>query len=224
MHVRKAAFKQADVLDARCHAHGFGLQVVVILAYARLLSFTAGHQELKSPTFGFYTAGRSAAFDGLGELIASTTAMQPMTVAVGAEGAQDLIEELRAIQKKLVHRANHQQDDVSCPVAFDAHLNLLWHKPNVRERHEAETGAKTELLKPYKLPYDSGYFTSHPLMPGKTSVDVDPSEARADSTGRAQLYMDVGLDARTGTLSLGARCDRSAMDSHQLEAFCDQFV
>ncbi|ETS59700.1 siderophore peptide synthetase involved in ferrichromea biosynthesis [Moesziomyces aphidis] len=224
MHVRKAALKEADVLDARCRTQGVGLQEVVILAYARLLSSLAGNRPLDSPTFGFYTAGRSSAFDGLGALVGPTTAMQPMTVAVGAQGSGDLLGQLRRIQRQLVQRSNHQQDDVVCPVAFDAHLNLLWHKPNIGTKDDGEVGEKKALLKPHRLPHDSGYFTRHPLMHGKTSVDYDPSDAAVPSEGTAQLYMDVGLDAKTGALSLGARCDRSAMETQRLEEICDAFV
>ncbi|SJX61517.1 Siderophore peptide synthetase involved in ferrichromeA biosynthesis [Sporisorium reilianum f. sp. reilianum] len=227
MHVRKAALKETDACESRCHKHGFGLQVVVVLAYARLLSSHAGagDQGLRSPTFGFYTAGRSGAFEGLGELVGPTTAMQPMTVAVGADDGRDLLERLRTIQRKLVQRASHQQDDVVCSVTFDAHLNLLWHRPDVMNASGGEAGAETAArLKPYKLPYDSGYFTRHPLMPGRTSVDRDPSESALEANSTAQFYMDVSLDTRAGTLSLGARCDRSAMDAQQLEAFCDAFV
>jgi hypothetical protein len=150
--------------------------------------------------------------------------MQPMTVAVGAQGSGDLLEQLRRIQRQLVQRANHQQDDVICPVAFDAHLNLLWHKPNIGIKDDGEVGEKNALLRPHRLPYDSGYFTRHPLMHGKTSVDYDPLEAAVQSDGTAQLYMDVGLDAKTGALSLGARCDRSAMETQRLEEICDAFV
>ncbi|SPO27549.1 probable Siderophore peptide synthetase involved in ferrichromeA biosynthesis [Ustilago trichophora] len=225
MHVRKAAIKGANNMEARCHTHGFGLQVVVILAYARLLSSQAVEQEPESPTFGFYTAGRSSAFDGLGELVGPTTSMQPMTVAVGFKAAsgENVLERLRFIQMELVRRAEHQQDDVESPVAFDAHLNLLWHKPIVTRGKGEDSEATAALLVPHKLRHDSGYFTRHPMMPGRTTVDDGALNAKR-SSGGAQLYVDVGLDAGAGTISIGARCDRSAMDESQLEAFCDSFV
>lgn len=221
MHVRKPALQDVDTLEAACRARGFGLQVVVILAYARLLSSEVSDTKITSPTFGFYTAGRASAIDGVGNMIGPTTAMQPMTVATAGGDQEDLFERLRAIQTDLVSRAEHQQDYVDLPVAFDAHLNLLWHKPittSMRPPTDDSNASAPSLLKPYRLPYDSGYFTRHPLMPGNTSVDGDIHEAGA------QLYMDVGLDASTKSLSLGARCDRSAMDAQQLEAFCDRFV
>ncbi|SPO30200.1 probable Siderophore peptide synthetase involved in ferrichromeA biosynthesis [Ustilago trichophora] len=225
MHVRKAAIKGANDMEARCHTYGFGLQVVVILAYARLLSSQTVEKEPESPTFGFYTAGRSSAFDGLGELVGPTTSMQPMTVAVGFKAAsgENVLERLRSIQMELVRRAEHQQDDVESPVAFDAHLNLLWHKPTVTRGKGEESEATAALLVPHKLRHDSDYFTRHPMMPGRTTVDAGALNAKR-SSGGAQLYMDVGLDAGAGTISIGARCDRSAMDESQLEAFCDSFV
>ncbi|KAJ9480424.1 putative L-2-aminoadipate reductase (putative), partial [Pseudozyma hubeiensis] len=222
MHVRKLAIRDADGMEARCHTRGFGLQVVVILAYARLLSSYVAEEGFKSPTFGFYTAGRSSAFEGLGQMIGPTTSMQPMTVATGVEGADAVLVQLRSIQQELVHRAEHQQDEVESPVPFDAHLNLLWHKPVV-ETDGDESGSTDALLKPYRLPYDSGYFSHHPLMPGRTSVDDDSTDP-ATKPKNAQLYMDVGFDAETGAISFGARCDRSAMDISQLEEFCDAFV
>ncbi|GAC94353.1 non-ribosomal peptide synthetase [Pseudozyma hubeiensis SY62] len=222
MHVRKAAIRDADGMEARCHTHGFGLQVVVILAYARLLSSYVAEEGLKSPTFGFYTAGRSSAFEGLGQMIGPTTSMQPMTVATRSEGPEAVLIQLRSIQKELVHRAEHQQDEVKSPVPFDAHLNLLWHKPIV-ETDGDEPGSADALLRPYKLRYDSGYFTHQPLMPGRTSVDGDSKDS-ATKPKNAQLYMDVGFDAKTGAISFGARCDQSAMHTSQLEEFCDAFI
>lgn len=78
--------------------------------------------------------------------------------------------------------------------------------------------AAAPLLKPYKPPYDSGYFTHHPEMPGETTVDGDGTGRTSD---RAQLYFDVGIHCDKGSLSVGARCDSSAMDAHDLDSLCD---
>ncbi|KAJ1033802.1 hypothetical protein NDA16_000012 [Ustilago loliicola] len=220
--VRKSALEGVDQMETACHRHGLGLQVVVILAYARLLSSRASGEQPASPTFGFYTAGRSSALEGVSELMGPTTAMQPMTVALTPEGPESLVAQLRAIQKDLISRAQYEQSNVPSPVAFDAHLNLLWHKPApAAVSGSTVNGEKVALLKPYKLPYDSGYFTRHPEMPGKTSVDGGASQAEV---GSAQLYMDVGMDRAAGSLSVGARCDSSAMNAQGLEAFCDELV
>lgn len=222
MHVRKSALDDVDQMEAACRKHGMGLQVVVILAYARVLSARAGAEKPTSPTFGFYTAGRSSAMEGVSELMGPTTAMQPMTVALKSEEAASLLSQLRTIQKELISRAQYEQSEVISPVAFDAHLNLLWHKPGAVTSTSSMVDAdKARLLKPYKVAFDSGYFTHHPEMPGKTSVDGNNDIVKASG---AQLYVDVGMDRAARSLSIGARCDASAMSAEELEGLCDELI
>ncbi|KAN0063621.1 hypothetical protein ACQY0O_004071 [Thecaphora frezii] len=217
-HLRRSAVTSAQVVEQKCRSHGFGLQVVVILAYARSLSTRSGGQAF--PIFGFYNVGRSSDFAGITEMVGPTIAVQPMMVAVGR--GSDLVERLATIQEDLVARTRYEQSSVESTVDFDTYLNLLWHRGGSDSSNLAAPSELGDdaLLRPFKLPRDSGYFTRQPAMPGRTSVDFQ----RPHVHGGAALHMDVSYDREAGELSLCARCDRSAMDDGQLAKFCDGFV
>lgn len=71
-------FKDLCKAKIVCREHGLGIQIVILLAVARVL---ARKSHLNNPTFGLYQSGRSGSYPGIEQLSGPCLNATPFTVS-----------------------------------------------------------------------------------------------------------------------------------------------
>lgn len=70
-------FKDLRKAEIVCREHGLGIQIVILLAVARVL---ARKTHVNNPTFGLYQSGRSGSYPGIEQLSGPCLNVIPFTV------------------------------------------------------------------------------------------------------------------------------------------------
>lgn len=203
--------KNLAQMENACRSAGLGLQSVVLLAVSRSLARSTG---VDSPTMGLYQTGRSASFPEIERLSGPCLNVTPFTAS---QVIQDtgLLEKARGIQSSLAERVSYEQSSLrdilqrwastkngKTPL-FNAWVNLLWMQ---QAQPQSDDGMSRDLFEPLRIGVPTDFLPSEPLP----SVDGNTTSVAALDTSYipdANVYIDIGPDARTDTIGFGVRVE-----------------
>ncbi|UZJ54082.1 hypothetical protein CBS101457_003402 [Exobasidium rhododendri] len=212
-------------LEEQCRRKGASLQLVVMLAFARLL---AKSTEAKTkPLFGFYTACRTASFPDLSKLAGPTINVLPIAIATKAS----LSVSIDALRNELSDRIAYEQTslrDITTWInggqtsLFNCFLNLLWSEES-SSSSDAETvctsASKETLLQPWSLSKPTDYFTTQAAKPS-SETSLGPLDV--NYLAKNNVYVD--LSHRSGSFHLGIRCSAFEHNDEWIAQFGRNFA
>lgn len=208
----KVSIQELESAARKC---GATPQALLVTAYAKHLSQTTGVQQ---PTFALFHLGRSSTFEGINEVYGPTINMLPFTTAVAGADTPALLSQT---QKAMASRVSHEQSRLrevlaSTGVKFNTGLNLLWNDGLITgEKLDVET---KPLLKPFEIGVPTDY-SSPTAIEGRTAID----ELDVDWISGENVFVDVGQNRETGSVSFGVRCDAVLFDEAGLRGFVEGF-
>ena len=213
--------KNLAEMETVCRSAGLGLQSVVLLAVSRCLARATG---VDSPTMGLYQTGRSASFAGIERLSGPCLNVTPFTVSGAARGNAGLLDKARGIQTSLAERVLYEQSSLrdilqrwastkgtQAPL-FNTWVNLLW----MQQAQPEANGVKRELFEPLRIGVPTDFLPSEPLpVVDETSTSV--SALDTSYIPDANIYIDVGPDARTDTIGFGVRVEGGLLAEDEVQ-------
>lgn len=202
-------------LEAAARKCGATPQALLVTAYAKHLSQTTGAHQ---PTFALFHLGRSSTFEGINEVYGPTINMLPFTTVVDGAGIPALLSQT---QTAMASRVSHEQSRLrevlaSTGVKFNTGLNLLWNDGLITgEKLDEDT---KPLLKPFEIGVPTDY-SSPTAIEGRTTIN----ELDVEWISEENVFVDVGQNRETGSVSFGVRCDAVLFDEAGLKDFVGGF-
>lgn len=204
-----ALIPQLATLDTACRRAHVTTPAAILLAFARVL---ARASRARDPCFGFYTAGRSGAWEGVS---GPTVNLLPLVVRGAAEGAVARL--VRGVNGDLAGRAGWEGSGLrevlgGDALPFNVFVNLVW---QADKRPEGEGKGEAGLFDVERIgvPVD---FASEVALEGETAVG-------ALETGwfpRSEcLYVDLGRDWEGDAIDAGARYEGEGMGREDIQGF-----
>lgn len=213
--------KNLAEMETICRFAGLGLQSVVLLAVSRCLARATG---VDSPTMGLYQTGRSASFADIERLSGPCLNVTPFTVSEAARGDAGLLDKARGIQTSLAERVLYEQSSLrdilqrwastkgtQAPL-FNTWVNLLW----MQQAQPEANGVKRELFEPLRIGVPTDFLPSGPL-PVVDEMSTSVSALDTSYIPDANVYIDVGPDARTDTIGFGVRVEGGLLAEDEVQ-------
>ncbi|CEH19613.1 nonribosomal siderophore peptide synthase [Ceraceosorus bombacis] len=209
-------------LEAQCVNAGTSLRYVVMHSLARVLGEIC---SVSVPTFGFYTAARSAEED-LDQVAGPLLNVLPVAINTSISVRISL----QQVHRSLTARRSHEQSSLSDVLdrkgltqpLFNCWLNLLWHDqadegtPGIQAT-DSDTNAL--VLTHKKLPEAAAYFDDKRDMKAVQSSETSlGSHLTSRHRSPHNVYVDVRRTA-SNTLGFGVRLDVALMDSDSAVGF-----
>ena len=212
--------KNLAAMDNSCRSAGLGLQSVVLLAVSRSLARATG---VDSPTMGLYQTGRSSSFNVIERLSGPCLNVTPLTVRDAGQAQTGALDKARGIQSSLADRVLYEQSslrdillrwastrNMKAPL-FNTWVNLLW----MQQAQPQVNGVKRDLFEPLRIGVPTDFIPSEPLP----AVDETSTSVAALDTSYipdANVYIDIGPDARTDTIGFGVRVEGGLLDESEV--------
>lgn len=218
----RSAITNLHSVEATCRTSSTSISILILLAFARTL---ARYTTVTQPVFGLYQIGRSASFEGIGNLCGPCLNVTPLCVPDVLEASA--LQSTQRLQADLAQRVPFEQSylhdilryvGIEGKPLFNAFVNILPGPPPAPEFAAA-------LFTPYQQTKDSSTeLATHEAISttkgdmGNTAVDALDTAYLADEN----LYLDVVRKDDEGCLDFAARCDRRLMDEDEVRAFMEQ--
>ncbi|GAM42342.1 ferrichrome synthetase [Talaromyces pinophilus] len=245
-------FKDLRKAEMVCREQGLGIQIVILLAVARVL---ARKTHVNNPTFGLYQSGRSGSYPGIERLSGPCVNVTPFTVYgvsslhstnTVAESCDSLttgpIKQLaQRIQTTLAGRIPYEQSFLSQILSrwksdpdksqgqdlFNVWVNLLWNESH-RTVASASTDSNVFPRKDMLTPLPIGVPTEFIPKEQPTPFHKDKTSIGALNTSflpDQNIYIDIGPDGENGdTLGFGVRVEGGAMQEDETQEFIGDIV
>ena len=227
IHTLKTTIANLQTLETTCRHLSFSLPTLLILAYARTL---AQHTSTTSPTFGLYTSGRSASWEGLAQLCFPCVNVLPVSVADAL--TRPVGESLGALQKGLGEGVGWEQSFLGEVVGrvgrgkplFNTWVNILQEVDGGDDvlsplsSSSSSASSKPNLFTPYQPPPNTMPELLRP--PATTKMEKTAVDA-LDTTFLAEtnLYLDIVRNIESDVIDLAIKCDGELMDEDAVKTF-----
>ncbi|KAK2764280.1 NRPS [Arachnomyces sp. PD_36] len=213
-------------LEQKSRKSGLGLQTIVILSVARALSRLT---TALNPTFALYQAGRSAAFDNVENMSGPCLNVTPFTVPNAlptTTTAASTLESARLIQSTLAEQVPYEQSSLrdilnwlgfgngETNPLFNVWLNLLWHNNDTTATSDPPGSAS--LFSPLSLSPPTDFLPEQHTPPTTPTPVSSLDQSHLPNSG---LYVDIGPDQNTDSLSFGIRAEGGILTEDEVRDF-----
>ncbi len=227
-HAKRQAIKVESEVEAKLRKAGVTLPAVVLAAWSTLLSERLGNDAAsKSPVFGLYQLGRSAAFDSIEKVQGPLLNMLPIQVK-----GESLLDKTRHATKDLRTRAKFEQTDLvdahrwsglsTDKPTYNTFVNLLIGSDHANDDENSSATTSKELQ-----PIDLGHPLTYSVKDANSNAGPPQTKAKAVAQHAAIFQPDVNLDivlGGEGGADVAIKAKTSVVPEAQLPKLIERLV